>query len=129
MPFEGVAPAARILSVKVNSQASGNSPTTGSATTLAQGIIDAAALGAQVINVSIQTKNTPELSRAVRFALSKGAVIVAAGGNDGTGTGTGPFSPRATPTRACCRSGRWKATARWPRSPTWARAWRSPRPA
>ena len=97
VPFEGVAPAARILSVKVNSQASGNSPTTGSATTLAQGIIDAAALGAQVINVSIQTKNTPELSRAVRFALSKGAVIVAAGGNDGTGTGTGPFYPASYP--------------------------------
>jgi membrane-anchored mycosin MYCP len=97
VPFEGVAPAARILSVKVNSQAVGNSPTTGNSTTLAQGIIDAATLGAQVINVSVQTRSTPELRRAVRFALRRGAVIVAAGGNDGPGTGTGPFYPASYP--------------------------------
>jgi type VII secretion-associated serine protease mycosin len=97
VPFEGVAPRARILSVKVNSQEFGNSPTSGNSNTLAQGIIDAATLGAQVINVSVQTRNTPALSRAVRFALRRGAVIVAAGGNDGPDTGTGPFYPASYP--------------------------------
>jgi membrane-anchored mycosin MYCP len=33
----------------------------------------------------------------VRFALRKGAVIVAAGGNDGPDTGTGPFYPASYP--------------------------------
>ena len=93
VPFEGVAPRVRILSVKVNDAEAGNSATTGDANTLAQGIIDAATLNAQVINVSVQTRSTVALSRAVRFALSRGAVIVAAGGNDGPDTGTGPFYP------------------------------------
>jgi membrane-anchored mycosin MYCP len=91
VPFEGVAPRAKILSVKVNNQP------TGSPSALAQGIIDAATLHAQVINVSVQARNTLQLSQAVRFALSKGAVIVAAGGNDGPGTGTGPFYPASYP--------------------------------
>jgi membrane-anchored mycosin MYCP len=91
VPFEGVAPRAKILSVKVNSQPSG------SPSALAQGIIDAATLHAQVINVSVQARNTPQLSQAVRFALRQGAVIVAAGGNDGPGTGTGPFYPASYP--------------------------------
>jgi subtilisin family serine protease len=33
----------------------------------------------------------------VRFALGQGAVIVAAGGTDGPGTGTGPFYPASYP--------------------------------
>ena len=98
VPFEGVAPRARILSVKVNDAEAGNSATTGNSNTLAQGIIDAAKLGAQVINVSVQvSKNTAALSGAVRFALSRDAVIVAAGGNDGPDTGTGPFYPASYP--------------------------------
>ena len=91
MPFEGVAPAARILSVKVNSQ------DTGSAFLLAEGIRDAVLQGAQVINVSITTADTAVLRSAVEFALSSNVVIVAAGGNDGTGTGTGPFYPASYP--------------------------------
>ena len=91
MPFEGVAPAARILSVKVNSQ------DTGSALLLAEGIRDAVLRGAQVINVSITTADTAALRSAVEFALSRNVVIVAAGGNDGTGTGTGPFYPASYP--------------------------------
>jgi membrane-anchored mycosin MYCP len=90
MPFEGVAPAARILSVKVYSQNS-------NARILADGIRDAVLLGAQVINVSITTANTPGLRSAVDFALRKNVVIVAAGGNDGTTTGTGPFYPASYP--------------------------------
>ena len=91
MPFEGVAPAARILSVKVNST------DTGSALILAKGIRDAVLLGAQVINVSITTADTPALRAAVEFALNHNVVIVAAGGNDGTATGTGPFYPASYP--------------------------------
>jgi hypothetical protein len=45
----------------------------------------------------VQTQNTPALSKAVRFALSRDAVIVAAGGNDGPDTGTGPFYPASYP--------------------------------
>jgi len=95
VPFEGVAPAATILSVKVNSIDSGSSAT------LAQGIKDAALLGANVINVSVQTANSPALRAAVAFALSKDAVVVAAGGNDGDDaggiSGSGPFFPASYP--------------------------------
>ena len=98
VPFEGVAPRARILSVKVTNADTSGPATTGGTNTLARGIIAAAGLGAQVINVSVQTsQNTAALSRAVRFALSRGAVIVTAGGNDGPGTGTGPFYPASYP--------------------------------
>jgi membrane-anchored mycosin MYCP len=90
-PFAGVAPAAKIISVKVNSQEKGTS------NLLAEGITDAALLGAQVINVSITTRNTPQLYAAVTLALQKGAVIVAAGGNDEPQTGVGPFYPASYP--------------------------------
>lgn len=89
--FEGVAPGARILSVKVNNADRGNPAT------LAQGIREAAFLGAKVINVSITTRDSPDLRSAVTFALSKDAVIVAAGGNDTHGTGRGPFYPASYP--------------------------------
>jgi len=90
-PFAGVAPEAKILSVKVNAQETGNS------NLLAQGIEDAAKLGAQVINVSIVTSNTSALRSAVQFALSQGAVIVAAGGNDQNSPGAGPLYPASYP--------------------------------
>jgi membrane-anchored mycosin MYCP len=77
--FEGVAPEARILSVKVNDQE------TGTAATLAQGIRYAATLKAGVINVSVTTRNVPELASAVAFAIRQGSVIVASGGNDAEG--------------------------------------------
>jgi len=95
IPFEGVAPGARILSVKVNSGENGTS------TLLAEGIKDAALLGAKVINVSVQTANSAVLRAAVAVALSKGAVIVAAGGNDGSTVpgipANGPFYPASYP--------------------------------
>jgi type VII secretion-associated serine protease mycosin len=93
--FEGVAPGARILSVKVNSGENGSS------TLLAAGIKDAALLGAKVINVSVQTGDSTVLREAVAVALSKGAVIVAAGGNDGNTVpgipANGPFYPASYP--------------------------------
>jgi membrane-anchored mycosin MYCP len=93
-PFEGVAPDARILSIKVFTQ---QSSTTNTAATLATGIRDAALDGAQVINVSVITRSTPGLRSAVDFALSRNAVIVASGGNDTQQTGVGPFYPASYP--------------------------------
>ena len=92
VPFYGVAPAARILSVKVNTG------DTGTTRLLAQGIRDAVADGAQVINVSIQTAvNSPALRAAVAFALRRNAVVVAAAGNDNPGGGVGPYYPASYP--------------------------------
>ncbi len=93
IPFYGVAPAARILSVRVNTGVNGYS------SLLAQGIRDAAAAGAQVINVSVQTPaDSGPLRAAVSYALSRDAVVVAAAGNDNPGSSmTGPFYPASYP--------------------------------
>jgi membrane-anchored mycosin MYCP len=92
IPFFGVAPLARILSVKVTSTESGD------ARLLAQGIIDAVDAGAEVINVSIQTStNSAGLRSAVEFAQEHDAVVVAAAGNDNPGGGVGPFYPASYP--------------------------------
>ena len=92
-PFEGVAPEAKILSVKVFTQTQQSN----SSATLAQGINDAALLGAQVINVSMTTRNSAVLRAAVEFALSRNVVIVASGGNDDQQNGVGPFYPASYP--------------------------------
>lgn len=92
-PFEGVAPAARILSVKVQS----SETEAGGSAILAEGIKYAVQRGAQVINVSITTANTPDLRAAVDLALRRNVVIVAAGGNDTPETGVGPFYPASYP--------------------------------
>jgi membrane-anchored mycosin MYCP len=92
-PFEGVAPAAKILSVKVFTETQQSN----SSATLAQGIRDAALLGAQVINVSMTTRNSAVLRSAVDFALGKNVVIVASGGNDDQQNGVGPFYPANYP--------------------------------
>jgi type VII secretion-associated serine protease mycosin len=91
-PFKGVAPEAKILSVKVFTQTQSNS-----SATLAQGIRDATLLGAQVINVSMTTRNSAVLRSAVDFALGKNVVIVASGGNDDQQNGVGPFYPANYP--------------------------------
>ena len=92
VPFYGVAPAARILSVKVNTGE------TGVSRLLAQGIRDAAIAGAQVINVSVQTAvSSPGLRSAVVFAQRRDAVVVAAAGNDNPGSGVGPYYPASYP--------------------------------
>jgi type VII secretion-associated serine protease mycosin len=75
VPVVGVAPAARILSIK---QTEGQ---TGDVARLAQGIRQAADLGADVINVSVQAHDHPALKAAVAYAQAKDAVIVAAAGN------------------------------------------------
>ena len=94
VPFYGVAPGAHILSIKVSSEG------TGSSSLLAEGIHQAAAEHAGVINVSIcTTGNTPALRDAVAYAERQNAVVVAAAGNDGENpacTG-GPFYPASYP--------------------------------
>lgn len=53
-------------------------------TNLAAGIIWAVDNGASVINISIELKEyTPVLKEAVDYAWSKGALVIAAAGNDG----------------------------------------------
>ncbi|NUT45184.1 MAG: type VII secretion-associated serine protease mycosin [Thermoactinospora sp.] len=75
VPVMGVAPGARILAVK---QTEGQ---TGDVSRLARGIRRAADLGADVINVSVQAHDAPELKAAVTYAQAKDVVIVAAAGN------------------------------------------------
>ena len=99
--FTGVAPAARILSVKI----SGTDTFPTSATP--QGIMDAVQFGADVINLSLATPDDVQgLRNAVEYALHHNVVVVAAAGNDigqgGTDAndgndGTGPFYPAAYP--------------------------------
>ena len=99
--FMGVAPAARILSVKI----SGTDTFPTSMTP--QGIMDAVQFGADVINLSLATPDDVQgLRNAVEYALRHNVVVVAAAGNDigqgGTDAndandGTGPFYPAAYP--------------------------------
>ena len=102
--FTGVAPAARILSVKI----SGTDTFPTSVTP--RGIMDAVQFGADVINLSLATPDDVQgLRNAVEYALHHDVVVVAAAGNDiqqgGTGAndandgndGTGPFYPAAYP--------------------------------
>ncbi len=90
--FTGVAPAARILSVKI----SGTDTFPTSATP--RGIMDAVQFGADVINLSLATPDdVPALRQAVAYALKHNVVVVAAAGNDLPQQGTGPFYPAAYP--------------------------------
>jgi type VII secretion-associated serine protease mycosin len=90
--FTGVAPAARILSVKI----SGTDTFPTSVTP--RGIMDAVQFGADVINLSLATPDDiPALRNAVEYALNHNVVVVAAAGNDLPRGGTGPFYPAAYP--------------------------------
>jgi membrane-anchored mycosin MYCP len=90
--FTGVAPAARILSVKVSNTYSFP------ATVTPQAIRDAVALGASVVNLSLASpEDVPALRSAVEFALRHNVVVVAAAGNDTKQSGPGPYYPAAYP--------------------------------
>ncbi len=74
----GVAPAASLLSIRVT-DASGTSDTF----TVAQAIVAATEAGARIINVSLGGYATnAALDAAIAYATERGAVIVAAAGND-----------------------------------------------
>lgn len=74
-PFVGVAPSVKLISVKHTTGREGD------VGKLAQAIVKAAELGADVINVSVQASDQPDLRTAVNYALAKDVVVVAAVGN------------------------------------------------
>lgn len=75
----GVAPDCGILAVKVSSGKSSYPSTAG----IANGIMWAADNGARVINLSLgSSRQSAAITEAVRYALSKDIVVVAATGND-----------------------------------------------
>ena len=77
----GVAPGAEFLSYPVV-----GADGTGDAFTLAKALVDAVEQGAQIINLSIGSReSSPLLQQAVEHALRSGVLIVAAAGNDGRG--------------------------------------------
>lgn len=74
----GVAPAASLLSIRVT-DASGTSDLF----TIAQAIVAAVDAGARIVNISLGGYGTnATLDRAIAYASDRGAVIVAAAGND-----------------------------------------------
>ncbi|MDN3359707.1 S8 family serine peptidase [Actinomadura sp. DC4] len=95
LPFVGVAPAARLLSVKFTNQ----DHTDGADPNLPLAIRTAADHKAKVINVSVTSPDTAALRSAVRYAQAHDALVVAAAGNvtdQDKGT-TGPAYPAAYP--------------------------------
>jgi membrane-anchored mycosin MYCP len=117
--FSGVAPGARILSIRSTSaryapRDSGEDPATArvalDVATLARAVVRAADLGARVINISAvtclpanKTVDQTELGAALRYAaVDKDAVIVAAAGNNKAGLNPGsacPSNPLSDPGR------------------------------
>jgi type VII secretion-associated serine protease mycosin len=93
----GVAPSARILSVRVilddgepGTAAYEDNPRYANA--IGKGIYYAVAHGASVINMSLGSQQpTAYLRAAVAYALAKGVVVVASAGNDGTISGFDPY--------------------------------------
>jgi len=92
--FSGLAPRAQILPIRVlrDTQKSTDPAVPGY---IADAIRFAADRGADVINLSLVTQPMPALADAVRYALSKNVVLVAAAGNEGGGGKQGPVYPAA----------------------------------
>ncbi|MEV0236478.1 S8 family serine peptidase [Nonomuraea sp. NPDC050786] len=90
VPFYGVAPGVRLLSIKQSNDTSGD------VSVLAKAIRAAADENADVINVSIEAQDQPDLRAAVNYALGRDIVIVAAAGNQQKDDGTSsPSYPAA----------------------------------
>jgi len=82
----GVASAANILSIRIT-----GADGTSDSFTLAQGILAAVDAGARIINISMGAyASPPVLTGAIDYAYARGAVIVAAAGNDGAAQLTWP---------------------------------------
>lgn len=82
--FTGIAPEARILPVRVlrDSRRAFDQELP---SRIAQAIRWAVREGADVVNLSLETVPTPELEDAVRYAVDRGVVLVAAAGNQESG--------------------------------------------
>jgi type VII secretion-associated serine protease mycosin len=88
----GGAPRVQVLPVRVLDANGG-----GSSSTVAEGIIWAADHGARVINVSLGGSTASQGTRtAIQYALSKGALVLAAAGNNAQ-VGNAPSYPAAFP--------------------------------
>ena len=87
----GIAPDARLMSVRVL-----DSTGAGWSSTVAQGIVWAVDHAARVINVSLGGGYSASTSTAVSYARSKGALVVAAAGNERQ-TGNATTYPAAYP--------------------------------
>ncbi|MCK5182404.1 MAG: S8 family serine peptidase, partial [Dehalococcoidia bacterium] len=73
-----IAPECRLMNVKVADDWGRCEPSV-----VARGIIWAVDQGAKVINISLAMKAAPELTEAVNYAWSRGAILIAAAGNKG----------------------------------------------
>ncbi|MCG5220524.1 S8 family serine peptidase [Streptosporangium soli] len=92
IPFLGVAPEARLISIKQSNEEQGD------VGVLARAIVEATKQGAKVINVSVQASNHSDLKAAVEYALASDVVVVAAAGNVRKEDGTpAPAFPAAYP--------------------------------
>lgn len=90
VPFTGVAPQAKLISIKQTADG------TGDVARLALAIVRAAEMGADVINVSVEARDQADLRNAVTYALAMDAVVVAAAGNVQKEDGSpGPAYPAA----------------------------------
>jgi subtilase family protein len=86
----GVAPNAKIISIKVLKQKSAGTAPTGTADVIVQGVDFAIQKRANVVNMSFGSpRRDSEVARIVKTAVRRGAVVVAAAGNSG---------PRGLPT-------------------------------
>lgn len=99
--FEGIAPSARILPVRVTERDIGNSgqSETINENILAQGIVYAVDHGARVINLSMAgTRDQKVVRKAIAYAVKRDVVVVAATGNQQPTTGPGlPSYPAQYP--------------------------------
>jgi len=93
--FYGVAPGAKILPIRVMRDDQ-KSVDAGLPLTIAAAIDLAVQKGAQVINLSLVTQLTPQLTAAVEKAVAQDVIVVAAAGNEGASQGRGqPAYPAA----------------------------------
>lgn len=88
----GLAPAAKILPVRIADSSSSVNPTL-----TAEGISYAATHGARIINLSLGTPiDQPEIRDAVNYAVNHDVIVVAAVGNSGQ-SGNEPMYPASIP--------------------------------
>jgi Subtilase family len=79
----GVAPEAKLLSVRAFRGGGGKNPATSTSLQLLKGINWAFSAGARVMNMSFTGPTDPLLERIVKRASEKGVILIAAAGNNG----------------------------------------------